>query len=45
MAKTLDISQSRIGHSDGSTRCQVKDAMSQSEVFMLLDLINDLICF
>ena len=45
IAKTIDASQARIGHSDESTRCQVKDATSQSEVFMLLDLIKDLICF
>ena len=44
IAKTIDTSQARTGRSDESTRCQVKDTISQSEVFMLLDLINGLIC-
>ena len=42
--KTIDTSQARIGHSDESTRSQVKGTINQSEVFTLLDF-NDLICF
>ena len=41
----IDASQTRIGHSDESTRCQVKDSKSQSEVFVLLNLIDDFVCF
>ena len=44
MAEPIDASQTRIGHSDESTRCQVKDSKSQSEVFVLFDLVNDFIC-
>ena len=41
----IDASQTRIGHSDESARVQVKDATSQSEVFVLFDLVNDFTCF
>ena len=46
IAKSINTSQTRIEHSDESTRCQVKDSKSQSgEVFVLFDLTNDFVCF
>ena len=41
----MNASQTRTGHFAESTRCQVKETKSQSEVFMLFDVVNDLIFF
>ena len=41
----INASQTRTGHSVESTRGQVKDTKSQNKVFMLFNVVNDIIFF
>ena len=45
IAESIDASCTCSGHSSESTRCQIRDSESQSEVFMLFSLVNEFICF